>query len=137
MITTSTGSLSLLSTVILPRLRYFSVVWSPFLKRDVHLLQSAQRRFLRRVTARCGHCADVGSFPSVMSLHKQADNRVFNRLYAMGDIDRFFEVHRNSRQGPSYKTETVACSDLLNNTFANRNASSFRPDYKSIVSLVP
>ena len=120
--------LNLYHSLVVPRLTYCSTIWTPFLKRDVHLLETAQRRFLRRVSARCGSCPEIEAVPTVASLNRTVDLRVLTRLVRSGVSDKFWEVSSHSRRGPTYRTRSIARTDIVNNTFAYQVPRSARPD---------
>ena len=41
------------TTYVRPKLEYNTVVWSPFLRKDINLVESAQKKFTRHICTRC------------------------------------------------------------------------------------
>ena len=121
--------LNLYQALVVPRLSYCAPVWSPHLKRDIELLEASQRRFFRRVSARCGPSALLDDFPSVLSLHQAADRRALSRILASGQADRFIDVRLNVRRGTLYRPKSRAKNDAINNSFAYRISRLSRSDY--------
>ena len=113
--------LNLYRSLVIPRLTYCSTVWTPYLQRDVSILESTQKRFIRMVRARCGDSALLGSLCPVRELHRQADDRMFRRITCSPECDIFFDTVVNSRRSRLvYYPKFVAKTDRVNNTFAHR-----------------
>ena len=41
------------TTYVRPKLEYNTVVWSPFLRKDINLVESVQKKFTRHICTRC------------------------------------------------------------------------------------
>ena len=120
-------------TIVLPKLLYCCTVWSPYLQRDIKLLEACQKRFLSRVRDSCGPTDEIDHFPTVMELHAKADLRAFSKIVTSDIREVFFKISERDRRPTTsaYAPLAVAKSDAILNSF------SFRVTRSHCISVVP
>ena len=109
----------LYNSLVISRLIYCSPVWRPHHAKYVHLLESVRKRFVKRITWRCG-CPEV-DIPSVSELFDDHDLRMYRLLKREELIDHYICTRPNSlRSGCSYSPKVTARSDIVNNVYSWR-----------------
>src|SRR5688572_5751281 len=111
---------SIIETVIL-----FPCVAAAF-EKDVNLITSVQRKFVRRLCWRCSLSSEEVHLPSIESLLHNQNIRMLYQLYRINMIDHFFDLSQNSRRsGLSITPKAVARTDRINNLYSWRLTRHF------------
>ena len=120
--------LRLYTSLLIPRLTYCSEVWRPFRGSDLDSLERVQRRFLRRVAARCSvPLESLPPLPPLSVLFDRADKKLFERLTQLESFNSIFTLQENDRRsGSIISTKSRARIDIVNNSYAWRFARSSR-----------
>ncbi|XP_018497187.1 uncharacterized protein LOC108865037 [Galendromus occidentalis] len=86
--------------LVLPSLLYGSEVWRPWLKGSVAALDGLQRKFLRRVAAKCGTELDRCFLPSISDILDDKDLRLAHTVLRLQFMRGFFITRpTNTRSG--------------------------------------
>ena len=84
------------------------------------LLEDVQRRFLKRLSWRCGNQA-TEELRGIKDLLVDGDRRFLKGLYKANLLQRFFIVERNDlRGGYSIRTKNIAKTQYVNNLYSWR-----------------
>ena len=111
----------LYSSIIVPKLLYCSPVWFPYLARLQALIGAVRKRFIRRISHRCGVDSKTVSIPELRHIAAENDRIALRALRKADLIPQLFDVrvNRNRRQ-VSVNPKTRALKDTVNNMFAWR-----------------
>ena len=119
--------LHLYKSFVIPELLYCSAVWSPHIDCEKKLLERVQTRFLKFVARRCRIDVCAIQLPSIESLDRAADIRIFNNMVVTGEASNFFRITVNNRRSRlTYDPLAVPPNDVINNIFSWRLARLLR-----------
>lgn len=114
----------LYESLVMSKIMYASTVYRPFLLKDLKRLERVQGLFIRRVAFRCNVERHSISMMSMSDRFDIADERMFDRIRAGGDLDRFFSISPTSTRSTStLRPKSVALSNIVMGVFSWRFSS--------------
>ena len=118
---------TLYNSLVVPKYLYCSEVWRPYLKRHTDALVRVQRRFIRRISIRCGVARNSIQLKPIDVLHDAADLRMYAKLCKLSLVDRFLQTRSNNlRSGLTICALEVARTERIDNMFSWRVARLLR-----------
>ena len=119
----------LYSSRVIPTFLCCAEIWRPYLKKHIDALESVQRRFIRRVSARCEvpRQSVVCVLKTISELHEVTDLKMFYKFERLNMLDQFVIIRGNYlRSGRTISPIETARTERINNTFAWRLARKVR-----------
>lgn len=118
--------MKLFNTYVMPIVSYASPVWYPRLLKDQNLLQKMQRKFVKRVSFRCGIDIAMIKYTDILSILNENDKNMFQTI--KNNDTRFQSMFsttvNNTRRGENIYPRAMANKSSVKGMYAWRLSAS-------------